>query len=201
ANTSNNAVSYLWDFGDGTADTLSSPAHTFNAYGNYTVKLIASNACYQDSVIKIQAAQITDKAPASADQNICPGQAVTINAVDTFGTINWYDAPTGGNLVTTGTTYTTPALNSTTIYYAEASINSAATKVGAIDTTIGTGSFYTRTTQRGLVFNSTELQTLISVDVYSDSAGSRTIVLLDSSGTTLNSAAVNLTKGKQTVQL
>ena len=201
ANASNNALSYLWDFGDGTTDTISSPVHAFNAYGNYTVKLLGANACYVDSITKVKAAQIVDKAPLSADQNICSGQTVTLNAVDTFGTINWYDAPNGGNLVTTGNTYTTPALNNTTIYYADATITSAPTKVGARDTTIGQGSVYTHTTQRGLVFNSTEVQTLISVDVFSDSAGSRTIVLLDSSGATLNSATVNVGKGKQTVQL
>jgi len=35
-------------------------------------------------------------------------------------TYNWYDATTAGTLLTTGTSYTTPALSSTTTYYVEA---------------------------------------------------------------------------------
>ncbi len=44
-NTSTNAISYLWDFGDGMTSTLASPVHTYATPGNYTVTLSASNAC------------------------------------------------------------------------------------------------------------------------------------------------------------
>ena len=38
------SVSYLWDFGDGTAtSTSSAPAHTFPAAGTYTVTLTATD--------------------------------------------------------------------------------------------------------------------------------------------------------------
>lgn len=42
-NTSAGAVSYIWDFGDGTSSTLQNPVHSYSAPGNYTVKLIATN--------------------------------------------------------------------------------------------------------------------------------------------------------------
>ncbi len=42
ANTSLNATSFHWDFGDGSTSTLQSPTHTYSAAGNYTVTLIAS---------------------------------------------------------------------------------------------------------------------------------------------------------------
>jgi hypothetical protein len=48
-NTSINATLYHWDFGDGTFSNLEDPTHTF-ADGNYTVMLIAGNACDQDTV-------------------------------------------------------------------------------------------------------------------------------------------------------
>ena len=41
-NTSLNASSFHWDFGDGSTSTLQSPTHTYSAAGNYTVTLIAS---------------------------------------------------------------------------------------------------------------------------------------------------------------
>lgn len=40
-NTSVNAVSYVWDFGDGAKSTLSDPTHTYIAAGNFSVILKA----------------------------------------------------------------------------------------------------------------------------------------------------------------
>lgn len=44
-NTSQNATSYSWDFGDGSTDNAFNPAHTYTMSGNYIVTLIASNTC------------------------------------------------------------------------------------------------------------------------------------------------------------
>ena len=44
-NNSSNAVSYLWNFGDGSpTTTATAPTHTFTNPGHYTVKLVAKNA-------------------------------------------------------------------------------------------------------------------------------------------------------------
>lgn len=52
---------------------------------------------------------------------IYAGQTATFTATSVNNAaINWYDAPTGGNLLYTGTTFTTPALNANQSYYAEA---------------------------------------------------------------------------------
>ncbi|WP_214070033.1 gliding motility-associated C-terminal domain-containing protein [Mucilaginibacter sp. dw_454] len=52
---------------------------------------------------------------------IFAGQTATFTATSVNNAvINWYDAATGGNLVHTGTTFTTPALSANTSYYAEA---------------------------------------------------------------------------------
>ncbi|MDD2797668.1 MAG: PKD domain-containing protein [Bacteroidales bacterium] len=42
-NTSTNATSYSWDFGDGTSSTSASPVHTYSNYGTYSVVLSATN--------------------------------------------------------------------------------------------------------------------------------------------------------------
>jgi len=43
-NTSTNAVSYLWNFGDGSTSATASPSHNYTVAGNYTVTLIATSA-------------------------------------------------------------------------------------------------------------------------------------------------------------
>lgn len=42
-NTSKDATSYIWDFGDETTSTEANPVHTYVAEGNYTVTLTAKN--------------------------------------------------------------------------------------------------------------------------------------------------------------
>ncbi len=44
-NTSANASSYLWNFGDGFTSTEANPVHTYTTPGTYTVTLSASNTC------------------------------------------------------------------------------------------------------------------------------------------------------------
>lgn len=53
SNTTNDAVSFEWNFGDGSTSTLQNPQHTYVALGNYTVTLIAanSNGC-RDTAVK-----------------------------------------------------------------------------------------------------------------------------------------------------
>ncbi|MBI5219421.1 MAG: M4 family metallopeptidase [Bacteroidia bacterium] len=56
-NQSQNATSCLWYFGDGDTSSLQNPQHLYNATGNYTVKLYATNSCGTDSsIITIQIA-------------------------------------------------------------------------------------------------------------------------------------------------
>jgi len=50
---------------------------------------------------------------------VCGSGAVVLYATSTTGTINWYDAPIGGNFLGTGNSYTTPSINTTTTYYVD----------------------------------------------------------------------------------
>ncbi len=49
-NKSENAGTYLWDFGDGTTEENESPTHIFEAAGDYLVRLIASSDNRRDTV-------------------------------------------------------------------------------------------------------------------------------------------------------
>src|SRR5678815_2570261 len=43
-NNSTNGGSYQWSFGDGSTSNQQSPSHSFTTYGNFTVKLVVTNA-------------------------------------------------------------------------------------------------------------------------------------------------------------
>ncbi len=46
-----NATNYTWYFGDGTSTNLQNPSHTYNTFGNFDVKLVASSVgCGSDSL-------------------------------------------------------------------------------------------------------------------------------------------------------
>ena len=63
-NQSENADSFVWEFGDGANSTEKNPVHTYADYGTYTVKLTAKNAgssksISDDIVLEKQAVQMT----------------------------------------------------------------------------------------------------------------------------------------------
>jgi gliding motility-associated-like protein len=52
---SQNATSWLWNFGDGQTSIESNPIHDYNQFDTYTVMLTATNACGTDTSIQILA--------------------------------------------------------------------------------------------------------------------------------------------------
>lgn len=55
-NTSANANTYAWDFGDGNFSTQQNPTHVYTAHGVYYVCLIITNDCYSDTICQNVAA-------------------------------------------------------------------------------------------------------------------------------------------------
>jgi len=68
SNTSQNATSYLWAFGDGNTSSQVNPTHTYNQDGTYTVTLTATNACGTTTATKT----ITIVTPPVAGFNASP---------------------------------------------------------------------------------------------------------------------------------
>lgn len=63
-NTSANATSYNWDFGDGTTSTAVNPTKIYNTPGNYTVKLRSDGGvCGRDSLVRTNYISINSSNP------------------------------------------------------------------------------------------------------------------------------------------
>jgi len=93
-NSSSNAATYTWDFGDGSSSTLANPTHTYIDPGVYNVKLIATST-YGCQNIEIKSSYITINAQPQAQFAANTTSACDINTVFNFsastpGITSWF---------------------------------------------------------------------------------------------------------------
>jgi PKD repeat protein len=113
-NTSGNATTYFWNFGDQNTSTLKSPFHIYTLPGTYTVTLISGNGTISDTTTRT----ITVNSPpaavitATGSVTFCNGDSVTLSA--SGGTVyHWSNGHVGATLkVKTSGTFTVTATNS-----------------------------------------------------------------------------------------
>lgn len=148
--STNIPAGWTWTFEGGTpaSSTVQNPTVTYNTLGTYDVTLVAANyngtntIVTTDHITVYAYPSIISTTPASR----CDSGTVTLQATTNVGTINWYDAATGGNLVATGTSFTTPNLTSTTTYYVEALNGVCSSARSAVIATVNTTPSITSTT-------------------------------------------------------
>ncbi|MCO6500607.1 MAG: M4 family metallopeptidase [Vicingus serpentipes] len=193
-------TSWLWDFGDGDTSTQKNPTHIYTTNGLYTVQLTSTNGLGNDDTIKTNVVFVDlPTAPAVQGDSICPNLTANLTASGA-GVLNWYNAPTGGSLINTGTSYTTPTLTTTTTYYVEDFIEAPTQNIGKTDNT-GSGSNFNNNEQY-LIFDVYQPIEIIDVQVYAGAAGDRTVELRDDLGLVLASKTVNINStGKHTLKL
>lgn len=194
-------TSWLWDFGDAATSTLQNPIHKYNASGNYTVKLTATNANGNNQATKTSYITVTlsGTAPTGTNGYICNSGVVNLSASASGpGSLNWYDA--FGNTVNTGTTYSPNITGTTNFWVAEMTANAIKSE-GPATNTIGAGATYTANATQGLYFDVLKPSTLLSVSVYASTSGNRTIQMIDAAGNIINTATVNIPTGQSTVTL
>jgi gliding motility-associated-like protein len=118
-NGTQNASDFIWNFGDGQTSTAFQPSHVFNAVGNVTVSMIASNVndCYVSDTATVSLQIIDFTPPTIAPVNpLCAGESVTLNASGSANLI-WLNNANLSN-VNGNTALATPT-NSTTYYVSD----------------------------------------------------------------------------------
>ena len=99
---SQNATSWLWDFGDGTTSTTPNPTHTYTAEGDYTVTLTVSNNCGTVSLQQDVSVFLPPTAGFFVQDSVLGCQTVTVDFQNTSSlnatSFNW--SFPGGNPTT-----------------------------------------------------------------------------------------------------
>lgn len=197
-------TSWLWEFGDGTTATQSKPTHKYNSSGTYSVKLTATNNSGTNTATKTSyvTVNLAGAAPTGVNGTRCGPGVVNLSAQPAgSGTLNWYNE--AGQLVNTGTTYS-PTIGSptasTNFYVAEMTANPVLSN-GEPDSSLGVGAFFTANNAHGLFFDVLKPSTIVSVVVYANTAGNRTIAVIDANGATVQSAVKNIPAGRSVVTL
>jgi len=195
-----NAETWSWDFGDGNTSTAQNPQHTYTINGTYTVELTVTNAHGNDTYTETDYIVVDMPiAPIVTDAENCGPGEMTLTASGT-GTLNWYDAPTGGNLVNTGTSLT-DNFAATTNYFVESEVAGVTHSTGKPDNT-GTGGFFGNVDYvHGLIFDAYTEFKINSVKVYADGAKDRVINLKNESGTIIETRTVSVPDGESRIDL
>ncbi|MBK7431444.1 MAG: lamin tail domain-containing protein [Bacteroidetes bacterium] len=109
-------------FADSTSATVLYTGSTFNtpSLNQSTIYFVqASGGCPSERVRVTATINAITASPVAADVSRCGPGTINLTASDT-AVINWYTAAVGGTLVNTGTSFITPLLSSSAIYYLSA---------------------------------------------------------------------------------
>ena len=181
--------SFLWSTGETTQNI------TVTQAGSYTCQV--TNYCGTSTSLPFTVNSVVPNAPSLIGDTVCVEGTMTLTANGT-GTISWYDAQ--NNMLGTGSSFTTPVLNTTTQYFAE-NTDTYSDSTYAEPHTNGIGGGGYRTSVQSNIFNALQNFTLQSVLVYSTNAGSITVQLKNSADSILSSLAVSVPAGESRVNL
>lgn len=168
---------------------------TISTDGYYRLSATCSNnatTAFSSSIL------VTVNSPAisaSAGGSVCGLGTVNLTATATTGTLRWFDVPTGGVPLGTGSPYTTPVINTTTNYYVEAIAGLSNASVGPLSPVAQGGTIQTAwTVSWELYFDVVQSTQLLSVDVYPWTSGqTSTINIYNAAGTIIGSQSYTTT--------
>ncbi len=198
--STNGPTSWLWNFGDGNTSALQNPTHNYTTNGVYDVSLVAINNYGSDTIIQTGLVTVNRPlSPSVVNDTICENEQAILTA-NGNGILNWYSALTGGTSLFSGSSFTTPVLTTSAIYYVENAITASSQYVGDLRSSTA-GGFFNSNVQHYLIFDCLSACELVSVEVNANTSGTRVIQLKNSSGTILDAVSVNIPAGISRVTL
>lgn len=186
------AAAYTWSNG------ATTPSISVTETGDYSVTTQGLCAEFSSSVLHVEvlAAPAPEVFP---DTVIISGDAVLYATGDNP---QWYDAPVGGNLLAEGDSLLVPSLAETTTFYVEdPEYYPGPVYFGGIPEHAGNTSYSGAQFNGQLIFDAHQPFTLVSVKVYTDTPGERTIELVNSGGTVLQSLDVQIDSGTYVIPI
>lgn len=115
---------YSWATTDGSGLDANVEDQTGLSAGTYNLAVTGSNGGATCSVFGsyvVSEASCTEPSiTGTAEGTVCGTGTVALGATASAGTINWYDAETGGTPLGTGESFTTASISATTTYYVDA---------------------------------------------------------------------------------
>ncbi|MCC6938544.1 MAG: VCBS repeat-containing protein [Flavobacteriales bacterium] len=165
--------------------------------GEYTVT--ADGACGPATSEPVTITVNPAAAVAVADDVTIPVPG-TADLLASSTNVKWYDAEFSGTQLGVGNAWTTPFVNTTTTFWAEANANYGGDlQDGGKPDSLGGGGLPSSGSHS--FFTSWEPFTVETVRVYAIGAGQRTVQLCDVNGTVLQSAVFDLVDGEQVITL
>ncbi|MEZ4847465.1 MAG: S8 family serine peptidase [Bacteroidia bacterium] len=140
----------------------------------------------------------SDEEPVITPVTGCTGVSTMINATysDPNALLKWYSSPTSNNSLGEGFFFVTPVQTNPQTYYVAVAERG---KVGLVDNSAG--GFTLPTTGNYLTFDVNYSVKIRSVKIYATGAGSRSILLQNANGVTLNSKVVQVQNGESRIDL
>lgn len=191
--TSSLASAYQWSSGLGTGQSVE-----VTESGSYTVTITGVCDDFTSDAVVIDV--LASPAPIANDVLIPTAGTANLTASGVGSEFNWYDQAVGGNVLGTGTSFTTPVVSGTTSFWVEEVIAyGGATSYGGKTNRTTAGGSYHNSTGFYLIFDVLENMTLKSVKVYTDAAGDRTVYIEDSNGNLVHSQQFAIPSGESRI--
>ena len=138
----------------GTGNSFTTP--TITTTTTYYVDATSSGCTTLTRIPILATVTISPSIISTTPNSRCDSGTVTLGAVATNGTINWYDVPTGGTSIGTGNSFITPSITATTTYYVDAISSGCTSPRVSITATI----YPVLSTNEEVVLCQTEMATL-----------------------------------------
>jgi len=190
--TATPGYAYLWSNGATTRSIDVSSA------GAYSVTVTAPCGSLVSGTVQVSVVQ-APAAPEGQSDSVFEGEQATLGASGQG--LRWFDAPSGGELVGTGSTFTTPALGEGTSYWVESQTVSQGVDAVGAKTDRSPGAQNSSNLKQSLLFDAAEPFELVSVKVYATGNGDRHFVLVDNVGNLIEERYVYVRGGEQRVEL